>query len=156
MSEASAPLLAACVMALLAVGATLSSATRRRRAFAIALTLATVVAAGYSGVVLLGRPQPTEISLAMPSRPWVDVLFADWTEGTGIYVLARHPGGMEPRLYVLPWHRSLAEQLQQAIILARNRGGGLRMADVFRIADQDLADHTVFTVAGTASPDGPQ
>jgi len=140
-------------MALLAVGATMSPATARRRAFAVALALATVLVAGYSASVLLGRPQPTAISLATPSRPWVDVLFADWTEGVGIYVLARHPGGGAPRLYALPWQRPLAEQLQQAIVAARNRGGGLRMTNVFRIAEQDLVKHVVFTVAG-ATPAG--
>ena len=138
---------AAVTAGLLFAGAIVSPTTGAWRLLAVALVAATVLVEGFTGSILLGRPQPTTISLAMPAKPWSEILFADWTEGVGIYVLARHARGETPRLYSLPWQRSLAEQLQLAIDEARERNGILRMSNVFRMSEHDLADQVVFTVA---------
>ncbi len=112
---------------------------------AVALGLASVGAS-----LLFGRPQPTALALVAPEDSWFDVMYADWTEGEGIYVLLRRPDSGAPRLYVLPWRRALAEQLQGAIITARERNGVIRMANVLQVPAHELEGSVVFTAYSAA------
>ena len=141
---------AACALGLAAM-AVLSPVRAGHRLLVLALAGALLASGAAGAWVLVGRPQPTTLSLAAPAEPWLDVLFADWTEGESIHVLVRGANGA-PRLYALPWQRSLAEQLQDAIARARDREGVLKMADVFRLAGPELARRTVFVSAPVVPP----
>ncbi len=148
--------MAAVLAALLAAGAIVVAATKRQRLLTIVLAVSIASIGVYAVVTLLGRPQPTALALTAANHDGIEVLFADWTEGVGVYVLARRETGGAPRLYSLPWHRPFAEQLQRAMELAREREGILYMSDVFRVPSDSLRERVIFTVsspsAGTEAP----
>lgn len=139
-----AVLVAAAAALCLAAMAAAAPAGAWRRALAAALAAALLVAAGAAASALLGRPRATELPFANTRQSWLEVSYADWKEGEGIYVLVRGPGGGAPRLYVLPWRRALAEQLRTAAAAAEERGGLVRMANILGKPEDELAETLVF------------
>ncbi len=144
MTGAPAVLVAVAAALCLAAMAAFAPARAGRRALALALAAAMLVAAGAAASALLGRPRATAMPFADLREPWLEVAFADWKEGEGIYVLVRDPGGGAPRLYALPWRRALAEQLRRAVAAAEERGGLIRMANILGASDDELAETLVF------------
>ena len=144
-----APALAAIAFACLAALAIAAPARRGRLLAVAAFAAAAPVAAGWSALALIGRPQPPAVALEVPGDARLEVLFADWSEGEGIYVLARGGDGA-PRLYALPWRRTLAEQLRNAAAAARDRDATVRMANVFRVPEDSLAARIVFSTSAAA------
>jgi hypothetical protein len=55
------------------------------------------------------------------------VLGSSLREDDGIYLWLQLPNAGEPRSYVLPWDREIAEQLQAAQREAEETQGGLKM-----------------------------
>lgn len=104
--------------------------SRRRllpKVAAVALSLAFMPAA-YAGLVeLLSKPKPVKLEWVNAKAEEAEVLGASIREGEGIYLWLQMAGVSEPRAYVLPWDRDLAEKLQEALREAERQGGGLRM-----------------------------
>ena len=142
---------AAAAFAVLAVLAVAAPARGPWRLAVAALAFTVPVAAAAGVLTLIGRPQPPAVALTVPGDARLEVLFADWSEGEGIYVLTRGGDGA-PRLYALPWARTLAEQLRNAAAAARDRDATIRMANVFRVPEDSLTDRIVFSTAA-AAPD---
>ena len=148
------PALAAAAAASAACLGALAAAAPARpltRLCAGALAAAALAVAAWGALALMGRPQPAVIALSVAGDARLEVLFADWTEGEGIYVLVRGADGA-PRLYALPWIRTLAEQLRNAAAATRDRDATVRMANAFRVSEAALAGRIVFSTSA-AAPD---
>lgn len=95
------------------------------RAAAVATTLA-LLPIGYTAFAdLLSRPKPMALEWLNRQATEATVLAATIREGEGIYVWLQYSGPDEPRAYVMPWSRDVAEQLQKAMREAEQNGGGL-------------------------------
>jgi len=103
---------------------------------------------------LLSRPKPVALEFAHSDVRDFELLYADWTEGEGIYVLLRVPGTAEPRYYRLPWAVTRAEQLQLAITEAAKLHGDLRMGNPF--FDPDLEERKRLFYAAPPPPRAPK
>lgn len=79
----------------------------------------------YASLVdLLSRPKPIDLEWWQGHSEEATVLGSELREGQGIYLWLQLPAVAEPRGYVLPWNRNLAEQLQAAEQAAEQQGGG--------------------------------
>jgi hypothetical protein len=76
---------------------------------------------------LLSRPKPINLEWARGVVADANVLSSMSREDEGIYLWLQLPDVAEPRSYVLPWSRSLAQQLQDAKREAERRGSGVMM-----------------------------
>jgi hypothetical protein len=80
---------------------------------------------------LLSKPKPVNLEWVQRNVPEATVLSASVEEGEGIYLWLQIAGIVEPRSYVMPWDRELAEQLQSAVETAEANGNGVRMVAPF-------------------------
>jgi hypothetical protein len=93
-----------------------------------AATAAALLPIGYAAFAdLLSRPKPVALEWVHGQTDEATVLGATIRENEGIYVWLQHGDLAEPRAYVVPWDRELAEQLQEAMREAEQNGGGLKM-----------------------------
>lgn len=91
-------------------------------------TALVLLAIGYSAFAeLLSRPKPVALEWANGQTAVATVLATTIRENEGIYLWLQYSGQAEPRAYVVPWGRDLAEQLQQATSEAEQNGTGLMM-----------------------------
>jgi hypothetical protein len=67
-----------------------------------------------------------------------EVLASRLVEDQGIYLWLQLVDVAEPRAYVLPWDRTSAEQLQQALREAEQKGSGVQMRLPFEPSLEDL------------------
>jgi hypothetical protein len=82
----------------------------------------------YAGFAsLLSRPKPVELEWWLQRSAEATVIGSSIQEGEGIYLWLQLEKVVEPRAYVLPWDRDLAEQLQAALEKAEEENGELRM-----------------------------
>jgi hypothetical protein len=91
---------------------------------ATAAFLATIYAA-YAQ--LLSRPKPVGLEWWLAKAEDASVLGSSIRENQGIYLWLQVEGVAEPRAYMLPWNRELAEQLQTTLREAEDQQGGVRM-----------------------------
>ena len=91
---------------------------------AAAIFLATVYAA-YAQ--LLSRPKPVGLEWWLAKAADAGVLGSSIRENEGIYLWLQLEGAAEPRAYILPWSRDLAEQLQATLREAEQRQSDVRM-----------------------------
>jgi hypothetical protein len=94
-------------------------------ALALSLALLPTAYAAYAG--LLSKPKPVELEWWLASAEEATVLASSIREGEGIYLWLQLAGVGEPRSYVLPWDRAMAEQLQEAMREAARNESGLAM-----------------------------
>ncbi|GBD44284.1 hypothetical protein HRbin40_01769 [bacterium HR40] len=94
---------------------------------ATGLALAFVLVGWLALADLLSRPKPVSLEWWQKRAEEATVIAGTLREGRGIYLWLRLAGSDEPRAYVLPWSRDLAQQLQQALAEAEERGGEVRM-----------------------------
>lgn len=94
---------------------------------ATGLVLAFVPLAYAALAELLGRPKPVVLEWWTARVEEATVLGAVMQEGRGIYFWLQLPEFEEPRSYVLPWSRELAEQLQKALAAAKQNDTEVRM-----------------------------
>jgi hypothetical protein len=109
-------------------------APRRAAVKATAVVLATLlIPLGYASLAdLLSRPKPVNLEWLNKTAPEATVLGSSLEEGVRIFVWLQMPGASEPRAYVLPWNRKLAQQLQDARREAEKNGSGeVRMRTPF-------------------------
>jgi hypothetical protein len=91
-------------------------------------TAALLLPIGYAALAdLLSRPKPVALEWVRDQEAEATVLAATIRENEGIYVWLQHGDLPEPRAYVVPWDRDLAEQLQEAMREAEQNGNGLMM-----------------------------
>jgi hypothetical protein len=91
---------------------------------AAAIFLATIYAA-YAQ--LLSRPKPVGLEWWLAKAADAGVLGSSIRENEGIYLWLQLDGAAEPRAYILPWSRELAEQLQATLREAEQRQSDVRM-----------------------------
>jgi hypothetical protein len=76
---------------------------------------------------LLSKPKPVTFEWWHGQAGEATVLGSNLQEGRGIYLWLQLPEVTEPRAYVLPWSREMAEQLQAATREAEERRSGVQM-----------------------------
>jgi hypothetical protein len=82
----------------------------------------------YASLVeLLSKPKPVDLEWWQTDAAEAEVVASRMIEEEGIYLWLQLPDLHEPRAYVLPWDRASAEQLQQALREAEQRGSGVQM-----------------------------
>ncbi len=103
-------------------------APRRLGVKLVALTVALLfLPLWYAALAdLLSRPKPVALEWWLTAEE-ATVLGGVLKEGEGIYLWLQIEGVEEPRAYVLPWDRGLAEQLQKAMREAEEGNGRLKM-----------------------------
>ena len=99
---------------------------------------------------LLSKPKPVRMEWAMRTVQEAQLLGSMTSEGEAIYVWLRVRGVSEPRAYVMPWSRIVAQQLQEAIQEARDSRNGVRIRRPFR--HQLEADEPVFYAPARQPP----
>jgi hypothetical protein len=102
--------------------------------------------------VLLSRPKPTRLEWVQRSAPEATVLGATFVEDKAIYVWLVLPGEDEPRAYVLPWSRPLAEQLTKARRESEGKGEPVRMRKPFE-SSRDDSEATFYAEPQKALPE---
>jgi hypothetical protein len=78
-------------------------------------------------VGLLSLPKPASFEWWLTRSAEATVLGNTMHEDKAIYLWLQLDGVLEPRAYVLPWDRKLAEELQQAAREAEEQQSGVRM-----------------------------
>lgn len=94
---------------------------------AVALTCAFMPIAYAAMADLLSKPKPASFEWWLGKAPEATVLGSSLQEDKAIYLWLQVEGVEEPRAYVLPWSRPLAEQLQQASREAAQQQSSVRM-----------------------------
>lgn len=117
------------------------SAPRRLLIKGAALAAATVfLPLAYASLVdLLSRPKPIDLEWWLDQAEEASVLGSRIRENESIHLWLQLPGAAEPRAYVLPWNRDMAEHLQKAKRDADRHGGDLRMRLPFESGLDDRA-----------------
>lgn len=89
---------------------------------------ALLIPVAYAGYLdLLSQPKPVSLEWSQRTAEEATVLGSTIQEDEGIYLWLQIDDVEEPRSYVLPWSRDVAEQLQEATRQAELNGSGLRM-----------------------------
>lgn len=76
---------------------------------------------------LLSKPKPVSLEWWLNEAGEATVLSSSIKEEVGIFLWLQLAEAPEPRAYVLPWNRDLAEQLQAAAREAEEQDGQLQM-----------------------------
>lgn len=76
---------------------------------------------------LLSKPKPVGLEWWHAQAEEATVLGSTMREGEGIYLWLQMANISEPRSYVLPWSREMAQQLQDAMEEAQEQESGVRM-----------------------------
>lgn len=106
---------------------------------ALALAMGFMPTAYAAMSELLGKPKPATLEWALGQAQEATVLGSLARENEAIYLWLALDGVPEPRAYVLPWSRALAEQLQAAQRAAGEQGSGVRMRRPFEPTLEDRA-----------------
>jgi len=94
---------------------------------ALGVALLFIPAAYASMMQLLSMPKPATYEWWHGQADEATVLGSNLQENRGIYLWLQLPDVPEPRAYVLPWNRHLAEQLQAALREAEEQRSGVQM-----------------------------
>jgi len=115
--------------------------SRRRswiRAGALAVAVLFLPLAYVSFASLLSKPKPVDLEWWLGEADEATVLSSSIQEDVGIFLWLQLAEIEEPRAYVLPWSRDLAEQLQEAAREAEEQDGKLRMRMPFEPSLDEL------------------
>lgn len=108
---------------------------------------------GYVGLAsLLGRPKPVALTWAERHLGEATVLGASLHEGDSIYLWLELEGESVPRAYVLPWETETAQQLQQALATAEQRGTSVKMTQPFE-SSPETTEPRFYALPQPALPD---
>ncbi len=100
---------------------------------------------------LLSKPKPVDLEWWMGEAEEATVLGSSIQEGEGIFLWLQLAEAAEPRAYVLPWDRDLAEQLQKAAEEAEQQNGQLQMRLPFEPSLDEL-DPKFYAMPQPADP----
>jgi hypothetical protein len=115
------------------------SPRRAMAKIAAILTATAFLPAVYVGLLhLLSMPKPVGLEWWHAHVEEATVLASTMREDEGIYLWLQLDQAPEPRAYVLPWSRDLAEQLQAARREAESSRSALRMRLPFEASEEDL------------------
>jgi len=115
--------------------------SRRRswiRAGALAVAVLFLPLAYASFASLLSKPKPVDLEWWLGEADEATVLSSSIQEDVGIFLWLQLAEITEPRAYVLPWSRDLAEQLQAASREAEEQNGKLQMRVPFEPSLDEL------------------
>ena len=101
------------------------------RFVAVALAAALLPLAYLAFTSLLAKPKPRQLAWFERNVEKAQILSISFAEGRGIYLWLRLEGMIEPRYYVLPWSRKVAESLQDDMEAATKQRGGLMVIKPF-------------------------
>ena len=101
------------------------------RAVAVALLAGFIPVSYLVYTEMLSRPKPVAHEWWWRDTPSATLLGVSLHEGKAIYVWLRFDGVEEPRYYVLPWRRQLAERLQAATDTALETRGRIELRRPF-------------------------
>ena len=122
------------LLAVTALLATIAIWSQRRtpvRTLAVVLT-ALFIPIGYLTVTeLLSQPKPMQHEWFKQHVDEATLLGVSVRENQAIYLWLRLDDSLEPRYYVLPWQRQLAEKLQNLIDEAIRDGASVTIANPF-------------------------
>ena len=104
---------------------------------ALGATLLFMPTAYASMMQLLSMPKPATYEWWHNQADEATVLGSSMQENEGIYLWLQLPDIFEPRAYVLPWDRTSAEQLQQALRDAEQQGSAVQMRLPFEPSLED-------------------
>ncbi len=85
------------------------------RVTAVAVTALFMPLAYAELTTLLSRPKPMDLAWFERNVDQAVVLSVSLQEGKAIYLWLRLDASLEPRYYVMPWHKQLAEKLEDTI-----------------------------------------
>ncbi|MGE5147619.1 MAG: hypothetical protein ACM3N5_12780 [Candidatus Eiseniibacteriota bacterium] len=122
------------------------------RVTAVVVAALFMPAAYLSQSALLSRPKPTKLEWAERAAPEATVLGATFVENKAIFVWLVLPGVEEPRAYVLPWSKPLAEQLTKAQRDSEGHGEPVRMRKPFE-SERDDSEKTFYADPQRALPE---
>ena len=97
------------------------------RAGALAVAALFMPLAYVSYAALLSKPKPVALEWWLGEAGEATVLSSSIQEDVGIFLWLQLAEVSEPRAYVVPWSRDLAEQLQEAAREAEEQNGQLQM-----------------------------
>jgi hypothetical protein len=97
------------------------------KAAAVATAMGFMAAVYLAFLHLLSMPKPIALEWWHAQAEQATVLGSSLREDDGIYLWLQIDGTREPRAYVLPWSRELAEQLQDARRKAEHDRSELQM-----------------------------
>lgn len=97
----------------------------RAGALGVAVLFLPLAYASYAS--LLSKPKPVDLEWWLSEAEEATVLSSSIQEEVGIFLWLQLTGVAEPRAYVLPWNRDVAEQLQAALREAEEQEGQLQM-----------------------------
>jgi hypothetical protein len=116
------------------------------------VTVGLFIPVAYASLAdLLGRPKPIDVEWANAQADEATVLGAQLREDAGIYLWLEMAGLDEPRAYVLPWNRELAQQLQDAQRAAAKTGDAVHMRRPFTASPSE-AEPTFYAPPQPAPP----
>jgi hypothetical protein len=132
------------VTSLLATIAIWSQRRAAIRTLAVVLT-ALYIPVGYLSITeLLSQPKPMQHEWFKRHVDEATLLGVSVREDHAIYLWLRLDDSLEPRYYVLPWQRQLAERLQNLIDEAIREGASVTIKNPFsRKSFDDLGDMNV-------------
>jgi hypothetical protein len=108
----------------------------RAGALGVAVLFLPLAYASYA--TLLSKPKPVALEWWLAAADEATVLSSSIQEEVGIFLWLQLAEVTEPRAYVLPWNRNLAEQLQSAAREAEEQNGQLQMRLPFEPSLDDL------------------
>ncbi|MEZ5863469.1 MAG: hypothetical protein R3D25_05125 [Geminicoccaceae bacterium] len=92
------------------------------------ITTALFLPLAYAATLtLLSKPKPVHLEWWLARADEATVLGSSMREGDGIYLWLQMAELAEPRAYVLPWSRELAQELQEALREAEENGSAVQM-----------------------------
>ena len=125
---------------------------RVRQRAASATVFVMLVAIVYVGAVeLLGRPKP--VRLEWRGMEKAQVLGSSLRENEAIYVWLQFEGGLEPKVYTLPWNMQMAQQLQDAMQQGEANGTGVEMTMPLSAGVEDEREPKFHAIPQPALPD---
>jgi hypothetical protein len=107
-----------------------------------------------SAANLLGRAKPVAFEWLQPQVEEATILSGHLMENQGIYLTLVWDGS-EPYLYVLPWDKRTAEQLQEALSQAEQNGTHAMMRQPFEQLSQP-SQQLFYAQPQPALPDKPE
>lgn len=101
---------------------------------------------------LLSKPKPVGLEWWNAKAEEATVLGSTMREGEGIYLWLQMANISEPRSYVMPWDREMAQQLQDAMDQAQEQESGVRMRLPFE-PSLDNEDPKFYALPQPSMPD---
>ena len=133
-------------LVLVGIGAA-RNGTARLAMLGLFLTLVGTIFGASAG--LMGQAKPVSVAWLEPQVDEAVVISGHLMEDRGIYLTLLWDQ-QAPRLYVLPWDRKTAEQLQQALSEARESGTQAKMRRPFK--DMTQREEPTFYAAPQPEP----